>query len=71
MDDLADACVRGDEVAREALEDTGRYLGIGIAGGLVNTFNLSWLSSGVRLGDAAGLCLTRLRRRFGQEGSLN
>lgn len=37
-DDLLEACERGDEVAIEALQETGRNLGTGIAG-FVNAFN--------------------------------
>jgi len=51
MDELANACASGDEVAREALADTGRYLGIGIAG-LINTFNPDL----VIVGSAVGCC---------------
>ena len=38
LDVLIEACERGDEVSRSVLRETGKYLGIGIAG-LVNTFN--------------------------------
>lgn len=38
VDVLLDACERGDQAAQRVLKDTGRYLGIGIAG-LVNAFN--------------------------------
>ncbi|MGE5594088.1 MAG: ROK family protein [Betaproteobacteria bacterium] len=38
VDLLLEACERGDAAAQEVLRETGRYLGIGIAG-LVNAFN--------------------------------
>lgn len=38
VDVLLEACERGDKAAQEVLRETGRYLGIGIAG-LVNAFN--------------------------------
>jgi predicted NBD/HSP70 family sugar kinase len=67
MDDLADACVRGDEVAREALEDTGRYLGMGIAG-LVNTFNPELVIVGSSVGRCSRLVLDEVEKEIRVRG---
>ncbi|NLB72640.1 MAG: ROK family transcriptional regulator [Firmicutes bacterium] len=67
MDDLADACVRGDEVAREALEDTGRYLGIGIAG-LINTFNPELVIVGSSVGRCSRLVLDEVEKEIRARG---
>ncbi len=67
MDDLANACVRGDEVAREALMDTGRYLGIGIAG-LINTFNPELVIVGSTVGRCSRFVLDEAEKEIQARG---
>lgn len=67
MDELANACAGGDEVAREALADTGKYLGIGIAG-LINTFNPDLVIVGSTVGCCSQLVLDEAEKEIRARG---
>ena len=68
MDDLARACADGDEVAQEALAETGRYLGIGIAG-VINTFNPDLVIVGNTVGVLQPAGIGRGREGDSREGA--
>ena len=67
MDDLARACADGDEVAQEALAETGRYLGIGIAG-VINTFNPDLVIVGNTVGCCSRLVLEEAEKEIRARG---
>jgi len=62
-DDLLDACESGDAVAIEALEETGRNLGTGIAG-FVNAFNPELVILGNSMGRMRGFVLDEAQREM-------
>jgi len=67
MDDVATACADGDQVARDALAETGRYLGIGIAG-VINTFNPDLVIVGSTVGCCGELVLEEAEKEVRARG---
>ncbi|MEA4882729.1 MAG: ROK family transcriptional regulator [Clostridia bacterium] len=62
-DDLLEACEKGDAVAIEALKETGRSLGTGIAG-FVNAFNPELVIVGNSMGRMMGFVLEEAEREM-------
>jgi glucokinase-like ROK family protein len=67
VDELAKACSDGDEVSRRALAETGKYLGIGIAG-LINTFNPDLVIVGSTVGCCSQLVLDEAEKEIRARG---
>jgi len=63
MDEVLDAAARGDPVVRSALDEVGRYLGIGIAN-LINAFNPSLVVLGGALSLAGQYVLPRAQKEL-------
>lgn len=62
-DDLFEACKKGDEVAIEALRETGKSLGLGIAG-FVNAFNPELVIVGNSMGRMNGFVMDEAEREM-------
>lgn len=45
VEDIVDRAAQGDTIARAALEETGQYLGVGLAA-IINTLNPAWIIVG-------------------------
>ncbi|NLG80177.1 MAG: ROK family transcriptional regulator [Firmicutes bacterium] len=67
VDVLVEACERGDAAAQHVLRETGRYLGIGIAG-LVNAFNPEVVIVGNTIGRCGHWVLDEVAREVEARG---
>ena len=67
VDVLVEACERGDAAAQHVLRETGRYLGIGIAG-LVNAFNPEVVIVGNTIGRCGHWVLDEAAREMEARG---
>ncbi|MEW5867527.1 MAG: ROK family transcriptional regulator [Bacillota bacterium] len=67
VDHLIEACERGDELSQNVLRETGRYLGIGIAG-LINTFNPEVVIVGNTIGRCGKWVLDEATREMETRG---
>lgn len=67
VDVLVEACERGDAAAQRVLSETGRYLGIGIAG-LVNAFNPEVVIVGNTIGRCGHWVLDEVAREVEARG---
>ncbi|MGE5571481.1 MAG: ROK family protein [Bacteroidota bacterium] len=67
VDLIVDACERGDSAAQQVLQETGRYLGIGIAG-LVNAFNPEVVIVGNTIGRCGHWVLDEATREMEARG---